>query len=120
MILIGYYKCSTCKNVEKMLKERNVTYTFREITEDVPKVRELKEWVKESGLEIKRFFNTSGVLYKEMKLKDKLEDMSDKEKFELLASEGKLIKRPILVTDDGKFLAVGGKDSRVYVENLNN
>ena len=107
MILIGYKKCTTCKGIEKMLDEKGIKYTYREIDKDVPTVKELKEWHKASGLDIKRFFNTSGLVYRDMNLKDKLGEMSDDEKYKLLSINGMLVKRPILIKDDGSFVAVG-------------
>ena len=100
MLFIEYPKCTTCKKAKKWLDEQNVTYTDRHIKEENPTVEELKEWHKKSGLPLKRFFNTSGNLYKELKLKDKLPEMSEEEQYELLASDGMLVKRPILVTED--------------------
>ena len=99
-LFLQYPKCTTCKKAKKFLVENNVEFKDRDITLDNPTVNELEEWIKLSGLEIKKFFNTSGVLYKEMNLKDKLKDMSDKEKIELLATNGKLVKRPLLICDD--------------------
>ncbi len=107
MILIGYKKCTTCKGIEKMLDEKDINYTYREIDKDVPTVKELKKWHKASGLDIKRFFNTSGLVYRDMNLKDKLADMTDDEKYKLLSTNGMLVKRPILTKDDGSFVAVG-------------
>ena len=100
MLFIEYPKCTTCKKAKKWLDEQNVAYTDRHIKEENPTVEELKEWHKKSGLPLKRFFNTSGNLYKELKLKDKLPEMSEEEQYELLASDGMLVKRPILVTED--------------------
>ena len=100
MLFIEYPKCTTCKKAKKWLDEQNVAYTDRHIKEENPTVEELKEWHKKSGLPLKRFFNTSGNLYKELKLKDKLPEMSEEEQYELLASDGMLVKRPILVPED--------------------
>lgn len=107
MILIGYKKCTTCKGIEKTLDEKGIKYTYREIDKDVPTKAELKKWHKASGLDIKRFFNTSGLVYRDMNLKDKLSEMSDDEKYKLLSTNGMLVKRPILIKDDGSFVAVG-------------
>lgn len=107
MILIGYKKCTTCKGIEKMLDEKGIAYSYREIDKEIPTVKELKKWHKDSGLDIKRFFNTSGLVYRDMNLKDKLADMTDDEKYELLSGNGMLVKRPILLEDDGTFVAVG-------------
>ncbi|MDO5716261.1 MAG: arsenate reductase family protein [Tissierellia bacterium] len=99
-ILIGYKKCSTCRDVEKLLEQKNWDYTFRSIVEDTPTKKELKQWHQASGLPIGRFFNTSGILYREMNLKDKRPHMRDEEAYALLATDGMLIKRPILLHDD--------------------
>lgn len=99
MLFVEYPKCTTCKRAKKFLDESSVEYEDRNIKEDNPTVEELKKWHKQSGLPLKRFFNTSGMLYKEMKLKDKLPEMSEEEQYELLATDGMLVKRPILVTD---------------------
>ena len=102
-IFIEYPKCSTCKRAKKWLEENNIDFMERNIVEEIPKVEELNEWIKKSGHEIKKWFNTSGLKYKELNLKEKLDTMNDKEKIELLASDGMLIKRPILVSDKGIF-----------------
>ena len=98
MIFIEYPKCTTCKKAKKWLDDRGIEYTDRHIVEDNPTFDELKLWYEKSGLPLKRFFNTSGLLYKSMNLKDKLPTMSDEEKYELLASNGMLVKRPIIVS----------------------
>ena len=100
MLLICYPRCSTCKKAQKWLDEKGIAYTYRDIKEENPSFDELKAWVEKSGLDIKRFFNTSGLLYKSMALKDKLPTMSTEEKLTLLSSDGMLVKRPIVVTDD--------------------
>ena len=100
MIFIWYPKCSTCQKAKKWLDEHNIVYNERHIVEENPTYDELKEWHKKSGLPLKRFFNTSGLLYKEMKLKDKLSKMSEEEQLKLLATNGMLVKRPIVVGDD--------------------
>ena len=102
-IFIEYPKCSTCKRAKKWLEENNIDFIERNIVEEIPKVEELNEWIKKSEQEIKKWFNTSGLKYKELNLKEKLDTMNDKEKIELLASDGMLIKRPILVSDKGIF-----------------
>lgn len=99
MLFVEYPKCSTCKKAKKFLDENGAAYQDRNIKEDNPTAAELKKWHEKSGLPLKRFFNTSGLLYKEMKLKDRLPEMSDEEKYELLATDGMLVKRPILVSD---------------------
>lgn len=103
-IFIEYPKCSTCKNAKKWLEENNIEFEDRNIIEEIPTVKELTEWIERSGLDIRKWFNTSGLKYKELNLKEKLPDMSDKEKIELLASNGMLIKRPVLVSDKGIFI----------------
>ena len=100
MLFICYPKCSTCKKAKKWLNEHNVEYTERHIVENNPTYDELKEWFNKSGLPIKRFFNTSGLLYKEMKLKDKLPTMSEDEQLQLLATNGMLMKRPLIVGEN--------------------
>lgn len=100
MIFIQYAKCTTCKKAKKWLDEKKISYEDRPIKEENPTVEELKEWHKKSGLPLKRFFNTSGMLYREMGLKDKLADMSEEEQYQLLASDGMLVKRPLCVTED--------------------
>lgn len=100
MLFIEYPQCTTCKRAKKWLENKNISYIDRHIKEENPTVEELKKWHEKSGLPLKRFFNTSGNLYKEMGLKDKLPEMSEEEQFELLASDGMLVKRPIIVTED--------------------
>ena len=99
-LFICYSKCSTCKKAEKWLQENNISYTVRPIKEENSTKEELALWHEKSGLDIKRFFNTSGNLYKEMKLKDKLPEMSLEERLDLLSTDGMLVKRPILVDQD--------------------
>ena len=99
-LFLQYPKCTTCKKAKKFLVENNISFVDRDITEDNPTVDELKKWYKLSGLELKKFFNTSGVLYKEMKLKDKIKDMSEEEMINLLATNGNLVKRPLLICED--------------------
>ena len=100
MLFIEYPKCTTCKKAKKWLDDHGLQYTDRHIKEEHPTANELKTCHSKSGLPLKRFFNTSGVLYKEMHLKDKLPEMSEEEQFQLLATDGMLVKRPIIVTDD--------------------
>lgn len=100
MLFICYPKCSTCQKAKKWLDEHKVEYTERHIVEDNPTYDELKEWYAKSGLSLKKFFNTSGLLYKEMQLKDKLPDMSEEEQLKLLAANGMLVKRPLIVEVD--------------------
>ncbi len=100
MLFIEYPKCSTCKKAKKWLDAQNVAYDDRHIVEDNPTYEELKQWHVRSGLPLKRFFNTSGMLYREMQLKDRLPNMSEEEQLQLLATNGMLVKRPLLVDDD--------------------
>lgn len=97
-LFIEYPKCSTCQKAKKWLQENGVEFEDRHIVEKTPTVQELESWIKLSGKEIKKWFNTSGLKYKELNLKEKLPSMSEKEKIELLASNGMLIKRPLLIT----------------------
>lgn len=99
MLFIEYPKCSTCQKAKKWLDENSVEYNDRHIIEDNPTYEELKMWYKQSGLELKRFFNTSGMLYRSMGLKDKLPSMSEDEQLKLLASDGMLVKRPLIISD---------------------
>ncbi len=99
-LFIQYPKCSTCKNALKFLKNGGITPTERDIVSDTPTKEELKSIIEKSGLDFKKFFNTSGMVYREMGLKDKVKEMSIDEAVELLSSNGMLIKRPILVTDN--------------------
>ena len=108
MLFLEYPKCSTCQKAKKWLDSHNIEYTDRHIVEDNPSYDELKEWFEKSGLPLKKFFNTSGLLYKEMKLKDKLPTMSEEEQLKLLATNGMLVKRPLRV--DGEKVLVGLKE----------
>ena len=99
MLLICYHKCTTCKKAQKWLDENGLTYTLRDIKAENPSAEELRDWQQRSGLPLKRFFNTSGQLYREMQLSQKLADMPETEQLALLASDGMLVKRPILVTE---------------------
>ena len=109
MKFICYPKCSTCRKAKKWLDEHNVEYTERHIADEKPTYDELKEWHDKSELPLRKFFNTSGLLYKEMKLKDRLPSMSEDEQLRLLATDGMLVKRPILVTEDK--IRVGFKEA---------
>ena len=100
MLFVNYPKCSTCQKSKKWLTGHQQEFEDRDIKEQNPTADELKEWHEKSGLPLKRFFNTSGILYKEMNLKEKLPGMSEEEQFRLLASDGMLVKRPILVTEE--------------------
>ena len=106
MLFIWYPKCSTCQKAKKWLNSHEIEYTERHIVEENPTYDELKEWHQKSGLPLKKFFNTSGMLYKEMKLKDKLPKMSEDEQLKLLATNGMLVKRPVLVAEDKVFVGV--------------
>ena len=99
-LVLVYRKCSTCQKARKWLEGRGIEFTSRNIKEEKPGREELVEWHRKSGLDLKRFFNTSGNLYKEMKLKDKLPQMDQDEKYDLLATDGMLVKRPIVVAGD--------------------
>ena len=100
MLFIEYPKCTTCQKAKKFLVDNNVSYTDRHIKEDNPTYDELKLWYEKSGLPLKKFFNTSGLLYKSMDLKNKLPLMSEEEQLKLLSTDGMLVKRPILITND--------------------
>ena len=100
MIFICYPKCSTCQKAKKWLDEQNIEYTERHIVDNNPSYEELREWYSKSGLPLKRFFNTSGLLYKEMQLKNKLPTMSEEEQLKLLATNGMLVKRPLVLNGD--------------------
>lgn len=108
MEFICYPKCSTCQKAKKWLDENKIEYMERHIVDDNPTYDELKKWYGRSGLPLKRFFNTSGMLYKEMKLKDKLPDMSEDEQLQLLATNGMLVKRPLVVAEG--FVLTGFKE----------
>lgn len=109
MLFMCYPKCSTCQKAKKWLEVQNKEYTERHIAEDNPTYEELKQWYEMSGLPLKKFFNTSGMLYKEMKLKDKIPMMSEEEQLQLLATNGMLVKRPIIV--DGHTVLTGFKEA---------
>lgn len=100
VLFLEYPKCSTCKKAKKWLEEHQVNYDDRHIVEDNPTVEELKDWIGRSGLPLRRFFNTSGMKYWELQLKDRLPKMSEEEQLELLATDGMLVKRPLLVLED--------------------
>lgn len=107
MLFVNYPKCSTCRKAKKWLEEHDFEFESKHIVEDNPTADELREWWQISELPLKRFFNTSGMKYRELKLKDKLPDMSEDEQLDLLATDGMLVKRPILV--DGDTVLVGFK-----------
>ena len=109
MQFICYPKCSTCQKARKWLEVNHLEFTERHIVEETPSYEELKEWYAESGLPLKKFFNTSGMLYKEMQLKDKLPTMSEEEQLKLLATNGMLVKRPLIV--NGNIILTGFKEA---------
>ena len=108
VLFIEYPRCSTCQKAGKWLREHSVEYQDRHIVEDNPTEEELTEWIRMSGLPAKRFFNTSGMKYRELGLKDRLPDMSEEEQIRLLAGDGMLVKRPLLI--DGERVLVGFKE----------
>lgn len=107
-LFLEYPKCSTCKKAKKWLEEKGIDFADRHINEANPSAEELKGWIEKSGLDIKRFFNTSGMKYRELELKDKLPEMTDEEKIELLATDGMLVKRPLLIAEG--FVLTGFKE----------
>lgn len=109
MLFVCYPKCSTCQKAKKWLIENHIDFEERHIVEDNPTYDELKEWYQKSGLPLKKFFNTSGMLYKEMQLKDKLVAMEEEEMLKLLATDGMLVKRPLLI--DSNCVMVGFKEN---------
>ena len=109
MLVLVYRKCSTCLKALKWLEDHDVQFEERAIKEQNPTYEELKEWYQMSGLPLKKFFNTSGLLYKELQLKDKLPQMSEEEQLQLLATDGMLVKRPLVVGED--FVLTGFKET---------
>lgn len=109
MLLVWYPRCTTCKRAKSWLENAGLKFELKDIKEENPSEADLRKWHKKSGLPLKRFFNTSGMLYREKNLKDKLPQMSEEEKYKLLATDGLLVKRPILVTDD--FVLLGFKEA---------
>lgn len=110
VLFLQYPPCSTCKKAKAWLDERQVSYEARNIKEENPTVEELKAWHEKSGLPLKKFFNTSGLAYKSLGLKDRLPTMSEEEQYQLLASDGMLVKRPLVVGDD--FVLVGFREAQ--------
>ena len=98
-LFIEYPKCSTCQKAKKWLDENNIEYVDRNIVTETPTKDELKKWIPKSGLDVRKFFNTSGMKYRELNIKEKIKDMSEDEIYELLASDGMLIKRPLFISD---------------------
>lgn len=109
MQFICYSRCTTCKRAQKWLDDHGISYELRPIKEENPSEAELREWHKKSGLPLKRFFNTSGLVYKELRLSKKLPEMPEAEQFRLLSSDGMLVKRPLLI--DGERILVGFDES---------
>ena len=109
ILFVEYPKCTTCQKAKKWLDDNKIEYELRDIKEDNPSYEELSAWYKMSGLPLKKFFNTSGLLYKSMELKDKLPAMSKEDQLKLLATDGMLVKRPLLIGED--FILVGFKES---------
>ena len=116
MLFVCYDKCGTCKKAEKYLLDKGITLEKRDIKNDKPSLEELTAWYKASGLPLKRFYNTSGKLYKELNLKDKIQTMSEEEQLVLLASDGMLVKRPIVV--DGENVLIGFKQAEYEAKGL--
>ena len=110
MLFLEYPPCSTCQKARKWLDAHNLSYTAQHIRDDNPTYEELKRWHSASGLPLKKFFNTSGQVYKSLSLKDKLPEMSEEEQLQLLAGDGMLVKRPLLILDSGRVL-VGFKEA---------
>lgn len=110
MLYICYPKCTTCQKAKKFLDENNIAYSERNIKEENPTYEELKEWREKSGLPLKKFFNTSGVLYRSMKLSERLPDMSEEEQLRLLSTDGMLVKRPIAVSGNTVLVGFREKD----------
>lgn len=108
MLFLEYPKCSTCKKAKKWLDDKGIQYEDRHIVEENPTVQEIEAWVEKSGLPLKRFFNTSGMKYRELELKNKLPNMTNQEQYDLLATDGMLVKRPLLIGDG--FVKVGFKE----------
>lgn len=104
MLFLHYPPCSTCKKAQAWLDSHGISYTPRHIQEENPSFEELAQWQQSSGLETKKFFNTSGLKYRDLRLKDKLPAMSDEERLRLLATDGMLVKRPLVVLEDGRVL----------------
>lgn len=119
MLFLCYPKCSTCKKAKKWLDEHNVEYKLRNIKDENPNKEELKNWYEKSNVELKKFFNTSGLLYKSMSLKDKLPDMGDNEKIELLATDGMLVKRPLIIAEDKVLIGFKEAEYEKYFANMN-
>ncbi|NDO47499.1 arsenate reductase family protein [Clostridium sp. MD294] len=109
ILFLQYPKCSTCKKAKKWLEENNITFEDRNIAEQNPTEQELKLWHQKSGLPLKKFFNTSGLVYKELGLKDKLKDMTEQEQYTILSTNGMLVKRPLIITENS--ILIGFKEA---------
>ena len=114
-LFLCYKRCSTCRKAQKWLDENGIEYTYREIKEQNPTAKEIQKWHKKSGLPLKRFFNTSGIQYRALNLKERLPEMTEEEQFALLATDGLLVKRPLLITKNR--VLVGFKEAE-YEETL--
>ncbi len=110
MLFLEYPKCSTCKRAKKWLDEHNIEYTDRDIKLDNPSFEELKDWYGKSGLPLKKFFNTSGLIYRDLGLKDKLENMSENEQLTLLSGDGMLVKRPLAISENAVLIGFKEKE----------
>ena len=116
MLFIEYPKCSTCKNAKKYLKDNNIEFNERSIIDETPTIEELRSWIEKYNIDIKKLFNTSGLVYKNKNLKEKLPKMKDEEKLKLLSSNGMLIKRPLLICDDKILIGYKEKEYNQLVE----
>lgn len=114
MLLIEYPKCSTCKSAKKWLEENDISFIDRNIVDDVPTIEELETWISKFNIPCSKIFNTSGIKYRELGLKDKLKSMSDEDKLKLLAEDGMLIKRPLVITDDKMLVGFKIKEWEEY------
>lgn len=110
MLFLEYPKCSTCKRAKKWLDEHHIEYTDRDIKLDNPSFEELKDWYGKSGLPLKKFFNTSGLIYRDLGLKDKLENMSENEQLTLLSGDGMLVKRPLVISENAVLIGFKEKE----------
>ena len=115
MIFIEYRKCTTCQKAKKWLCDNGITFEDRNIKEENPTFDELKVWYEQSGFPLKKFFNTSGLIYRSMNLKDKLPNMTEEEQLKLLSTDGMLVKRPLIITDD---IIIVGFREKEYEEKL--
>ena len=116
MLFLEYPPCSTCKKAKKWLDDNGIRYTARHIKEDNPTYEELKDWYQRSGLPLKKFFNTSGLLYKSLNLKEKLPSMTEEEQLRLLATDGMLVKRPLVVLEDAVLTGFREADWEKYLK----